>query len=203
MKTTIITMLSLLLLSTGAVHGKNENPKSQAGGLPALAAEVDELRALIEQLQGQVGAPSYAGTYTVNIFETGMFGCGTTTDFGSVAGTPAFFGYMAMQAISSMTQSSTLVEAVSDGSTLTIGAYNRQRQELRLSGKFETDLPFDNSFSLDVGPNGELFVDVGPDVVLEGQMADDGSSFIIAITGQFSEDDCADAFTASIVGVRN
>lgn len=203
MKTTIITMLSLLLLATGAVHGKNENPKSQAGGLPALAAEVDELRALIEQLQGQVGAPSYAGTYTVNIFETGMFGCGTTTDFGSVAGTPAFFGYMAMQAISSMTQSSTLVEAVSDGSTLTIGAYNRQRQELRLSGKFETDLPFDNSFSLDVGPNGELFVDVGPDVVLEGQMADDGSSFIIAITGQFSEDDCADAFTASIVGVRN
>ena len=139
----------------------------------------------------------------MNIFETGMFGCGTTTDFGSVAGTPAFFGYMAMQAISSMTQSSTLVEAVSDGSTLTIGAYNRQRQELRLSGKFETDLPFDNSFSLDVGPNGELFVDVGPDVVLEGQMADDGSSFIIAITGQFSEDDCADAFTASIVGVRN
>ncbi|MEQ8407815.1 MAG: hypothetical protein RKH07_06025 [Gammaproteobacteria bacterium] len=203
MKTTIITMLSLLLLATGAVHGKNENPKSQAGGLPALAAEVDELRALIEQLQGQVGAPSYAGTYTVNIFETGMFGCGTTTDFGSVAGTPAFFGYMAMQAISSMTQSSTLVEAVSDGSTLTIGAYNRQRQELRLSGKFETDLPFDNSFSLDIGPNGELFVDVGPDVVLEGQMADDGSSFIIAITGQFSEDDCADAFTASIVGVRN
>lgn len=203
MKTTIITMLSLLLLATGAVHGKNENPKSQAGGLPALAAEVDELRALIEQLQGQVGAPSYAGTYTVNIFETGMFGCGTTTDFGSVAGTPAFFGYMAMQAISSMTQSSTLVEAVSDGSTLTIGAYNRQRQELRLSGKFETDLPFDNSFSLDIGPNGELIVDVGPDVVLEGQMADDGSSFIIAITGQFSEDDCADAFTASIVGVRN
>ena len=203
MKTTIITMLSLLLLATGAVHGKNENPKSQAGGLPALAAEVDELRALIEQLQGQVGAPSYAGTYTVNIFETGMFGCGTTTDFGSVAGTPAFFGYMAMQAISSMTQSSTLVEAVSDGSTLTIGAYNRQRQELRLSGKFETNLPFDNSFSLDIGPNGELIVDVGPDVVLEGQMADDGSSFIIAITGQFSEDDCADAFTASIVGVRN
>lgn len=202
MKTTMITILSLLILATGAVHAKNDNPKSQAGGLPALAAEVDELRALIEQLQGQVGVPSYAGTYTVNIFETGMFGCGTTTDFGSVAGTPAFFGYMAMQAISSMTQSSTLVEAVSDGSTLSIGSYNRQRQELRLSGKFETDLPFDNSFSLNIGPNGELFVDIGPDVVLEGQMADDGSSFIIAITGQFSEDDCADAFTASIVGVR-
>ncbi|MEX0618029.1 MAG: hypothetical protein WDZ76_10750 [Pseudohongiellaceae bacterium] len=203
MKIKIIALATCAMLFGGAtVSAQPGNSNSQAGGLPALALEVAELRALVEQLQGQVGEPSYAGSYVVNIFENGIFGCGTGNDPASVIGTPAFLAYLQRQAISSTSQSSTIASAISDGMTLSVFSHYRIRQELRLSGTFETDVPYDEGFDVAIGPGGELSLDAGEDVVFEGQMSDDGSTFIIAVAGQFEEEDCADAFTVSAVGVR-
>ncbi len=198
MKKLTLSIAACALVASTTVLAQNGNPNSQAGGLPALAAEVAELRALLEALQGQVGEPSYAGTYSVNLFEKGIFGCGS----GNSPLPGGLSGYLQTQGISSTSQSSTLVEAISDGNTLSVAGHSRIRQELRLSGTFETDTPFDSAFDIDIAADGSLSLDAGPDVVFEGQMADDGSSFVVAVTGQFIEDDCIDAFTVTAVGVR-
>ena len=173
---------------------------SQAGGLPALAAEVAELRALVESLQEQVGEDQgYAGTYHLTLFESGIFGCGE----GIVPFQPNFGTYFQNQAVSSaVTRSSTSV-AESDGMVIEVPTINTFSQELRLSGSYEEDHnKVDGAFDINIATDGSLSVDAGPDVSVSGQMADDGSSFTIIATGLFDEDGCDDAFTVLGVGVR-
>lgn len=203
MKRKLLALATCTLLGlTVTVHAQNGN-SSQAGGLPALAAEVAELRALIESLQGQVGGEvDYSGTFAVTMLEIGRFGCGFTNDPASLLGTPLFIEYLGTQGISSSTTSSAFYEAESDGWTLSIPEYQLKRQQLRLSGVHETETRTEGPFDVDINADGSLSFDPGAGTEFAGQMAVDGNSFNVLVRGQFIENGCDDSFTVLISGVR-
>ena len=200
-KSMTLLLASALLCSTAPALAKNDN--SQAGGLPALAAEVAELRALVEALQDQAGGEvSYAGTYAVSYFESGNFGCGFTNDPATVIGTPGFLAYLQAQGISSTVSRTAYFTADSDGNVITFPSFALTVQEVRLSGTAEFETRFEDSFAATIAPDGSLLLDAGPGAVFSGQMSDDGSSFVAHAHGQFVEDDCDDSFAVIAVGVR-
>ncbi|MEX0964032.1 MAG: hypothetical protein WDZ52_08350 [Pseudohongiellaceae bacterium] len=202
-----LSMLAIMAAASPSIAKSDKNAKnsnSQAGGLPALAAEVAELRSLVESLQGQIGSgeDSYAGTYAVTLVEQSNFGCGLTTDPATVLGTPAGLGYFQNQAISSATTSSSVFTASSDGMMLSMPDYVLVRQELRLSGSYEEELRVEGDFDSAIGADGSLFFDPGPESEFYGQMSADGSMFTILARGRFVDGGCEDSYTVSLIGVR-
>jgi hypothetical protein len=206
----IIAILSLMGLMVSASpsmaqgSGNGNNGISQAGGLPALAAEVAELKALIESLQAQVGDNDdpYAGIYSVTMVENGIFGCGATTDPASVFGTSGTLGYFQDQAISSYSTRSAVFTATSDGLSLSIPDYYFLTQELRLSGFYEEGSRIEGDISATIAADGSLLFDPGPESEFFGQMAADGSAFTILARGHFIEGYCDDAYTVMLTGIR-
>ena len=206
----LIVILSVLALMVSASPSmakskkSDKSSKSQAGGLPALAVEVAELRALIESLQAQVGTDDdpYAGIYAVTLVENATYGCGMTTDPASVLGTPAGLGYFQDQAISSDTTRSAFFTATSDGMSLSIPNYNLLSQELRLSGSYEEDLRVEGNIDVSIAADGSLFFDPGPESQFYGQMAADGSAFTVLARGHFIVGDCDDSYVVMITGMR-
>jgi len=206
----LVVILSVLALMVSASPSmakskkSDKSSKSQAGGLPALAVEVAELRALIESLQAQVGTDDdpYAGTYAVILVENATYGCGMTTDPASVLGTPAGLGYFQDQAISSDTTRSAFFTATSDGMSLSIPNSSLLSQELRLSGVYEEGLRVEGNISVSIAADGSLFFDPGPESQFYGQMAADGSAFTVLARGHFIEGDCDDSYAVMITGMR-
>lgn len=206
----LIVILSVLALMASASPSmakskkSGKSSKSSKGGVPALAVEVAELRALVESLQAQVGTDDdpYSGTYAVTLVESTIFGCGITADPASVLGTPAGLGYFQDQAISSQTTRSAFFTASSDGMTLSIPNYNLLIQELRLSGLFEEDVRVEGNINVDIAADGSLLFDPGPESQVFGQMASDGSAFTALARGRFIEDGCDDSYTVMMTGIR-
>lgn len=206
----LLIMLSVLALMASASPSmakskkSGKSSKSQSGGLPELAVEVAELRALLDALQIQVGTGDdpYAGTYAVTLVENTIFGCGLTTDPATVLGTPGGLGYFQNQAISSHTSRSAVFTATSDGMTLSIPNYNLLIQELRLSGFYEEDVRVEGNIDLDIAADGSLIFDPGPESQVYGQMASDGSAFTVLARGHFTEEGCDDSFTVMMTGMR-
>jgi hypothetical protein len=181
-----------------------KSSKSQSGGLPALAVEVQELRALIEALQGQLNesADPYTGTYVVSLAEHNAFGCGFTNDPVSLLGSPDFLAYLQAQAISSTTTRIAYFEVESDGLVLSVPDYLVSAQELRLSGSYEERVVVDGNFNVTIAADGSLLADAGDGSIFRGQMSADGSSFVAQAFGLFDENGCDDSFIINLVGVR-
>lgn len=198
----ILFGISLFVFSVA--QAQNSNPKSQAGGLPALAREVAELRAMLEALQGQIGEPSdpYSGTYTVSLVEQTIFGCGITNDPGALLGTPAFIHYLQDQGISSTSSRVAWFDAEAAGNQLLIPSHSLSIQELRLSGTYESDVRQEDGFVVTINEDGSLTLDTGNNSVVRGQMSADGSSFVAQAFGLLDEDGCDDSYVVSLTGVR-
>ena len=200
-KSITLLLASALICSAAPALAKNDN--SQAGGLPALAEEVAQLRAMLEALQDQVGTgASYAGSYAVTFFENGNFACGSTNDPVPLFGTPGFPMYLQDQGISSTNTRSSWFSVDSDGNVISFPSFPLRVQELRLSGTPEIETRFEDSFDVTIAPDGSLLLDAGPGASFYGQMSDDGSSFVVHVVGQFDEGDCTDTFAVIAVGVR-
>jgi len=182
----------------------DKSSKSSKGGVPALAVEVAELRALVESLQAQVGSDDdpYSGSYAVTLVENTIFGCGLTIDPASVLGTPAGLGYFQNQAVSSHSARSAVFTATADGMTLSIPDYNLLAQELRLSGLYEEDIRVEGNINIGIAADGSLFFDPGPESEVYGQMASDGSAFTVLARGHFVEEGCDDSYTVMMTGIR-
>ncbi len=206
----LVVILSVLALMASASPSmakskkSGKSDKSSKGGVPALQVEVAELRALIEGLQAQIGTNDdpYAGSYAVTLVESTIFGCGLTTDPGTVLGTPAGLGYFQNQAISSQTTRSAVFTATSDGLSLSIPDYTLLIQELRLSGLYEEDTRVEGNIVATIAADGSLLFDAGPESEFFGQMAADGSAFTALARGRFLEGGCDDAYTVMLTGIR-
>jgi hypothetical protein len=197
---------TLLLLSSAGVSAQGGS-NSQAGGLPALAAELAALKAQVAALEAGVATPAYpdvyAGTYTVMILESARYACNDTNDPADYFGTPGgVVAYLQNQGISSTSTLSSVTQVLSDGYTLEIPAHITSRQELRLSGTYGSDPIADDAITIGINADGSFDFASEPDLSFGGQMADDGSSFSILASAQWAEEDCTDAFTALIIGMR-
>jgi hypothetical protein len=199
----ILTMLSAatLLASASASHAQS---KSQAGGLPELANEVAALRALVHSLQDQISGSGnpYAGTYTITTHETGLHGCGIQ----SVG--PGNPQYLPRQAGSSVSVTSTIFDAVSNGSVLAVPQFDTFTQELRLSGIFSAGSDIEVPRQIDISPTGSMEEDVANgNALFSGQFSDDGSLFTAVVVGYEADTDgpgplCDDSWTVHLTGVR-
>lgn len=202
----LITLLSAATLFGAASIAQAQSSKSQAGGLPALAEEVAALRAMVLDLQQQIGgsADPYSGTYAVTIVETGLFGC-------RMIDPPAppptyvqpFFGPLLP---SSVAVRSASLEAEADGSTLVIPEFVMLSQELKLSGYYQPYTnPSEGELQLTIGGDGS-FTYQFDDSVLEGQFSRDGSLFSALVVGRAldkpSTVGCEDVWTAHVLGVK-
>lgn len=197
-----LALLALIGLS-GTVLAQNGNDKSQAGGLPALAEQIANLQSLVFELQTQVdeiseGSDPYVGDYMAFQFENNQYGCGTTLE--PLPG--QIFSYLQNQGISGTSAFAGVHSATADGNTLSFSGANISRNELRLSGKFETSSFSEGPFSATIGADGSLSIEAGDYIV--GQMADDGSSFVILTQGSEPDNNgaCTDAWTILNIGVR-
>ncbi|MES2606034.1 MAG: hypothetical protein V4603_13940 [Pseudomonadota bacterium] len=204
-----LTFLAVMLTSalTAETVLAQGGSQSQAGGLPALAKEVAELRALVNNLQAQVNAGSddpYVGNYAVTLTETSIFACGANTF--PVQG-PQFnlFAYLQGQAISSISTRSATIDAVSDGTVLSIADHELFTHELRLRGSYEYNFRVEEGFDVDIAADGSLSIQFEADATLNGQFSDDGSVFSMTVQGIFDDGtnpNCTDAFTVTATGVR-
>lgn len=200
-KKSIMLMLSAVaILGAASVASAQTSSKSQAGGLPALADEVASLRAAVQALQAQVGDNTnpYSGAFAVTVFETGVFGCGTTN------GPPPgpLQPYLNTQGISSVSLRSGAFTAQANGMVLTVPQFPMLSQELRLSGNYQTDTEAAGGVEIVIGGNGSLSADLGPYGQVSGQFARDGSTFTALVRGSSVEGICDDAFTVLLTGVK-
>jgi hypothetical protein len=198
----LLTLLSAATLLSSASASYAQSSKSQAGGLPALAEEVAALRAMVEDLQEQIGDGSdpYAGTYTITTHETGLHGCGI------IPVGPGNPQYLQRQAGSSVSVTSSIFDATSDGSTLSVPEFDTFTQELRLSGIFTTETDNEVPRTIAINPDGSMENDIG-NAIFSGQFSDDGSLFTAVVVGgeiSGSGPNCAgnDAWTVHVTGVR-
>jgi hypothetical protein len=175
--------------------------QSQVSVLPGLTADVAALRATVLDLQNQLagnGNP-YAGTYTVTTFEVGFHGCGIP----SVG--PGTAQYLPRQAGSSAMVTSSIFDATSNGSLLSVPDFQTFTQELRLSGIFEADGDPEEARVVPISPDGSMEADVG-NAVFSGQFSDDGSMFTALVIGSetVGNPGCAgnEAWTVQVTGVR-
>ena len=174
----------------------------QSGGLPALAARVSALEALLGQLQAEIdnltGAASYTGDYVAFHFENNQFGCGVP--LGSVP----LNVYLQRQSASSTSAFSATSFATADGDSLTFDGITTLRHLMRLSGIFEKSDFWEDGFELEISPTGTLSYTDDPLTEVFGQMSEDGSSFTIIARGseQEQESNCTDAWTILTIGVR-
>lgn len=201
-----LALLALIGLS-GTVLAQNGNGNSQAGGLPALAEQIANLQSLVFELQAQVdemggASDPYVGNYMAFQFENNQYGCGTT--LAPPAG--QLLSYLQNQGISSTSAFAGVHSATADGDTLTFSGADIVRNELRLSGKFETSAFSEGPFSAAIGEDGSLSIEADneADNFIVGQMADDGSSFVILTQGAEPDNNgtCTDAWTILNIGVR-
>ncbi|MES2605458.1 MAG: hypothetical protein V4603_11010 [Pseudomonadota bacterium] len=203
MRRIAITLLSAAILGAmPAVFAQAD--KSQAGGLPALAQEVAALRALVAQLQEQVGgnADPYTGTFAVTLVETSMFGCGVS-DFPPPPPT-SLQPYLARQAASSLSVRSASFDVEANGTVLLVPAFELLTQELKLSGKYATDTRIEGSEAIVIAGDGSLYADLG-DSEVTGQIANDGSMFSAVVRGRSLDEPpgtCEDVWTVNLTGVR-
>lgn len=213
----LFSCLSLVVFSAAHADNKSEknqsgssfksgkkSGKSQSGGLPALADEVAELRLMIEALQWQVGGSDdpYSGIYTVSLVENQIYGCGFTNDPAVLLGTPAFISYLQAQGISSSTTRVAYFDVAADGGQLIVPDYLISIQELRGSGRFESEVRAEDGSIVTIAADGSLLFDAGPESVFRGQMSADGSTFVAQVFGIFNEEECVDSYMVSMVGVR-
>lgn len=197
---------SLLLLAVSSTTMAQNSSNSMAGGLPALAAEVEKLKQQIASLQNSV-SPAYpavyAGSYFVVLAESGSFGCGTTNNPAALLGTPAFAQYLSKQAISSNTADTAVFTVESDGYSLQFPEFTDLRMELRLSGKLEFYNSTQEAFSIDINGDGSLAVDPALETdYFSGQMSSNGNIFTILAGGNDVEDTCIDGHSTMLIGIR-
>ncbi len=209
MKKPNLTLLAVMLASalTGETVFAQSGSQSQAGGLPALSKEVADLRALVNSLQAQINAGNddpYVGNYAVTLTETSIYACGANT---FPAPGPQFnlFAYLQGQAISSISTRSATIDAVSDGTVLSIAEHELFTHEIRLRGSYEYDYRIEEGFDVDIAADGSLSIQFEPTAALNGQFSDDGSVFSMTIHGIFTggnTPNCTDAYTVTATGVR-
>lgn len=193
---------SLLLLGSFASAYGQSNSNSQAGGLPALAAEVAQLRALVQQLQDQIGETDdpYVGTYAVTLVETGLFGCGV----GNVP-TPGqpLIPYLMPQSFSSVSSRSASFDVESDGSVIIVPEFAELTNELRLSGKYEEEVRLEGDVVIPINADGSITFTAEEDEIINGQFSADGNVLSVLIQGfEMHPSGCADSFTISLTGVK-
>jgi len=196
----VLTLLSAAAL-LGAASAYAQPSKSQAGGLPALAAEVAALRAMVEDLQSQNPGDPYAGTFAVTLVETSLFGCRPANPPPPPVYVPQYFLPLNSSSVS-IRSASFDVEA--DGSTLHVPEFELLTQELRLSGKYDTDTRIEDALQLVIGGDGSLHADFG-DTQVSGQFAQDGSMFSALVVGSnlnTPAGGCQDVWTVNLTGVR-
>lgn len=206
MKTTtkiLITLLTLAGFSGAFAKNGNGGNQNQAGGLPALAEEVAELRALLEDLQGQIGDGSdpYVGRYSVNLVEWSSYGCGISNDPFAAAASGMLLSYLANQGISSTITRTANFEVDSDGMTLFTPQYTLLSQELRLSGQYEEDTRIEGGYNVAIAADGSLSVPQATAQV-SGQMSADGSAFTLLVRETFDDNGCDDAYAVLLTGVK-
>lgn len=202
MKRAFTWFASLLFLGTYTSSYGQSNTNSQAGGLPALAAEVAQLRALVQSLQEQIGESGdpYAGTYAVTLVEMGLFGCGT----GNVP-TPGqpLIPYLIPQSFSSVSSRSASFDVESDGSVIIVPEFAELTNELRLSGKYEEEIEFEGDLVVPINADGSITYTAEEGEVLRGQFSADGNVLSVLVQGfEMYPSGCADSYTVSLTGVK-
>lgn len=203
MKRISIVALTLVFLAAFTSAYGQGNSNSQAGGLPALSAEVARLRALVESLQEQIGESGdpYAGTYAATLVETALFGC--TAGFVPPPGQP-LIPYLITQGNSSVSSRTASFDVESDGSTLVIPEFVLLTNELRLSGRYQEDVRLEGDIEVTVNADGSLDYTGDEDAVFTGQISADGSLFSLLVQGFYVEagSGCSDSYTVSVIGVK-
>lgn len=170
--------------------------------------KIKRLQNSVAQLQSQMEAllsanqTDFSGTYTSIFFENQSFSCGDTVDPADplILGTPAAVPYFSSQGVSSYSVASVITDATANGETLYFPPHSLMKQEQRGGGVLETDTKLEGNFSVNIGPDGALSLDAGPDTTVSGQMTAGG--FVMLVQGSSIEDNCDDAFTLMVVGVR-
>ncbi len=186
----LILACSLLGL-VNTTHAQSNNSKSQAGGLPALANEVAILSLKLAELEAQIndtGDP-YTGVYSVSVYTSELFGgCPPS----SPPNPPTISSGVA------------LFDVVADGVSVEVPAHQKSMQRLRLNNTLSTFLEDEDSFSITIAADGSLHAETAPNELFQGQMSDDGSTFIAQLFGKSisSPGSCSDSFISTAIGVR-
>lgn len=192
MKNIKVLILACSLLGlVNTAQAQSNNPKNQSGGLPALENEVAVLRLKIAELEAQIndtGDP-YTGVYSVSVYSSELFG-------GCPPSTPPN--------PPTITSGVALFDVIADGVSVEIPAHQISMQRLRLNNTLTTFLEDESSFTVTIAADGSLHAETAPNELFQGQMSDDGSSFVAQLFGKSvsSPGSCSDSFISTAIGVR-